>query len=74
MRSTIKNTSWPSLNEIGIPYEYIDYVIYNYNHNAIPKETLDKVLECYQLSFDDISDKINICSEEEEDVNLEDVT
>lgn len=22
--------------EIGIPYEYIDYVIYNYNHKAIP--------------------------------------
>lgn len=24
-------------NEIHIPYEYIDYVIYNYNHNAVPK-------------------------------------
>ena len=30
--------------EISIPYEYIDYVIYNYNHNAIPMETLEKVL------------------------------
>ena len=25
--------------EIEIPYEYIEYVIYNYNHNAIPLET-----------------------------------
>ena len=25
-----------SSNEIDIPYEYIDYAIYNYNHNAIP--------------------------------------
>lgn len=38
-------------NEIVIPYEYIDYVIYNYNHNAIPKDTLEKVLECYQLTI-----------------------
>ena len=29
---------------IDIPYEYIDYVIYNYNHNAVPKETLERVL------------------------------
>lgn len=43
---------------ISIPYEYIEYVIYNYNHSAIPKETLDKVLECYQLSVDDISDRL----------------
>ena len=47
-----------SSNEISIPSEYIDYVIYNYNHNAIPKETLEKVLECYQLSWDDISDRL----------------
>lgn len=45
-------------NEIVIPYEYIDYVIYNYNHNAIPRETLEKVLECYQLSIEDISDRL----------------
>ena len=59
--------------EIGIPYEFIDYVIYNYNHNAIPKETLDKALDCYQLSFDDISDKISIRPEEEDDTSLEDL-
>ena len=35
--------------EIGIPYEYIDYVIYNYNHKAIPLEKqLEKALACYQ--------------------------
>lgn len=59
--------------EIGIPYEFIDYVIYNYNHNAIPKETLEEALDCYQLSFDDISDKIKICPEEEDNTNLEDL-
>lgn len=45
-------------NVIDIPYEYIDYVIYNYNHSAVPKETLEKVLACYQLSIEDISDKL----------------
>ena len=52
---------------------FIDYVIYNYNHNAIPKETLEEALDCYQLSFYDISDKIKICPEEEDDTNLEDM-
>lgn len=47
-----------SSNEIAIPHEYIDYVIYNYNHNAIPKETLKRVLLYYKLSIEDISDKI----------------
>lgn len=59
-------------NEIGIPYEYIDYVIYNYNHNAIPKETLEKVLDCYQLSLDDVSDRISATDMEEDD-NLEEL-
>ena len=44
--------------EISIPYEYIDYVIYNYNHNAVPKETLERVLACYQLNMEDVSDKL----------------
>lgn len=47
-----------SSNEIDIPYEYINYAIYNYNHNAIPKETLERVLACYQLDIEDVSDKI----------------
>lgn len=44
--------------EIQIPHEYIEYVIDNYNHNAIPQETLEKALECYHLSIEDISDKL----------------
>jgi Zn-dependent peptidase ImmA (M78 family) len=47
-------------DEIRIPYEYIDYVIYNYNHNAIPRETLERVLEYCKLSIEDISDRIVI--------------
>lgn len=47
-----------SSNDIDIPYEYIDYVIYNYNHNAIPKETLEKALACYHLSLEDVSDRL----------------
>lgn len=54
-------------NVINIPYEYIDYVIYNYNHNAVPKETLEKVLAYYQLSIEDVSDKIVTPSDDDED-------
>lgn len=43
---------------IDIPHEYIDYVIYNYNHNAIPLETLEKALTCCHLSVEDIKDKL----------------
>lgn len=44
--------------EIEIPHEYIEYVIYNYNHDAIPLETLERALAYYHLSIDDISDKL----------------
>lgn len=44
--------------EISISYEYIGYVIYNYNHNAIPLETLEKALDYYRLTIEDISDKL----------------
>lgn len=53
--------------EIDIPHEYIDYVIYNYNHKAIPRETLEKALECYKLSLEDVSDRLESFPEEEED-------
>lgn len=46
---------------------YIDYVIYNYNHNAVPKETLEKVLVCYQFSIEDISDKLISPSDDDDD-------
>lgn len=55
--------------EIDIPYEYINYVIYNYNHNAVPKETLERVLACYQLSIEDISDKLVEHSDHEDDLD-----
>jgi Zn-dependent peptidase ImmA (M78 family) len=60
-------------NVIDIPYEYIDYVIYNYNHNAVPKETLEKVLACYQLSIEDISDKLISPSDDDDDDDLDDL-
>ncbi len=55
----------------SLPYEFIDYVIYNYNHNAIPRETLEKALDCYGLSVDDVSDEL-VCNVHEED-DLEDL-
>ena len=54
---------------IDIPYEYIDYVIYNYNHNAVSKETLERVLACYGLSIDDVSDKIITPSVDDDDLD-----
>lgn len=55
--------------EISIPYEYIDYVIYNYNHKAIPLETLEKALDCHHISVEDISDKL--VAHTEDDDNLD---
>lgn len=59
-------------HEIDIPYVYLDYVIYNYNHNAIPKETLERVLSCYELTIEDVSDKIVEHFEDDND-DLEDL-
>ena len=56
-----------SSDVIDMPYEYIDYAIYNYNHNAVPKETLEKVLACYQLSIEDVSDKLVEHSSDDDD-------
>jgi Zn-dependent peptidase ImmA (M78 family) len=56
-------------NEIDIPYEYIDYVIYNYNHNAIPKDTLERALAYYQLSMEDISDRLVAQTQAEDDLD-----
>lgn len=36
------------------------------HHNAIPKETLEKVLDCYHLTIEDISDRL-ICYDAETD-------
>ena len=59
-------------NEIDIPYEYIDYVIFNYNHNAVPKETLEKVLACYHLTIEDVSDKLTSPADDDND-NLDEL-
>lgn len=54
-------------NVFDIPYEYINYVIYNYNHNAIPLETLKKALECYHLDIEDVSDRLIVSKNEDDD-------
>ncbi len=51
--------------EINLPHEYLDYVIYNYNHNAIPRETLEKALTYYRLTIEDVGD----CLKENTDVD-----
>lgn len=58
-----------SCEVVDIPYEYIDYVIFNYNHHAIPKETLMKVLDCYNLDIEDISDRLDKSEEEDDDLD-----
>lgn len=59
-----------SAGVIEIPQEYIEYVIYNYNHNAIPLETLEKALACYHLTIEDIEDKLEK-PEEDKDEDLD---
>ena len=54
---------------IALPHEYIEYVIYNYNHNAIPKETLERALGWFQLTMDDINDKLIVHAEEPDDLD-----
>lgn len=56
-------------NDIVIPYEYIDYVIYNYNSNAIPQETLERALEYYQLNIEDVSDRLIEHHDDEDDID-----
>lgn len=55
--------------EVDIPYEYLDYAIYNYNNNAIPKVTLETVLEYYHLNLEDIKDKLTENPEPEDDLD-----
>ena len=53
--------------EIEIPHEYLEYVIFNYNRCAIPEETLKRVLTYYQLSMDDINDRLKQEDKDEDD-------
>lgn len=54
-------------NEIDIPGEYLDYAIYNYNHNAIPEGTLERMLAYYHLSREDVSDRLSGPQEDDGD-------
>ncbi|MDO4765497.1 MAG: ImmA/IrrE family metallo-endopeptidase [Eubacteriales bacterium] len=45
-------------HKIRVPVEYINYVIYNYNQNAIPLETLERALNYLRLSVEDIQDRL----------------
>ena len=47
-------------------------MIYNYNHNAVPRETLEKVLACYQLTIEDVGDKL-VEHVDDDDDDLEDL-
>lgn len=55
--------------EVSIPPKYLDYAIYNYNHGAVPRETLERVLNCYDLTADDIGDKLLMPIEKEEELD-----
>lgn len=75
LRSVGENSALNNVSEtIYIPYEYIEYVIYNFNHNAIPIETLEKALAYYKLTLDDISDQITQKYKEDDNTeNLDDL-
>lgn len=70
LRSVGGNSKLNEASEcIDIPYEYIEYAVYNYNHNAIPQETLERVLSYYQLTMEDMSDKLVKHAEETDDLD-----
>lgn len=57
-------------NEKRIPGQYMEWVVYNYNHGVIPEETLKKSLEYFELTPEDISDEL-IRREEDDDDDLD---
>lgn len=56
-------------NEKRIPGQYMDWVVYNYNHGVIPEETLRKSLSYFGLMMDDISDELVKKGTEEDDLD-----
>ena len=60
-----------STRERKIPSKYIDWVVSNYNHQIIPKDTLEKALHYFNLSIEDISDEL--CTKEENVDDLEEL-
>ena len=55
--------------EIALPPEFVEYALYNFNCSAIPKETLEKVLDFYHLSMDDVTDKLIPQGKPDEDLD-----
>lgn len=55
--------------DIKIPYEYLEYAIFNYNHNTIPEETLERILACYRLTLEDVSDRLVLHTEKGDDLD-----
>ncbi len=68
LKSVVGNSrlNLPSM-DIEIPHEYVDCVIYNYNHNAIPRETLGRALAYCQLVWEDVSDRLVEHADEDKD-------
>ena len=56
-------------NEKRIPGQYMDWVVYNYNHGVIPEETLKKSLEYFELTPEDLSDELVRREEAEDDLD-----
>lgn len=50
---------------LDIPEEYLEYLIKNYTHKAIPLGTLQRALSYYNLTLDDISDKIDFAPDKD---------
>lgn len=56
-------------SEKRIPGQYMDWVVYNYNHGVIPDETLEKSLSYFELTPEDISDELVKRDEIEDDLD-----
>jgi len=58
------------LNEVSncteIPAEYLDYAIYNYNKQAVSKQSFEKLLGYYGLTLDDIKDRLVVPVQEDD--------
>lgn len=55
---------------VRIPFEYLDYTIAVYNRGVISEDILNKVLAFYNLTADDIEEKLNK-DEETDDIDWE---
>jgi len=54
---------------VKLPREYMEWVLYNYNHKAIPIETLERGLRYYNLTLDDVRERV--CTKEEKEQDLD---